>query len=195
MIRLIFLLSIVLCQFWQNILELYARTVQNAYKTFQYYWHLRLPSENSHFTWPMCCHLVYAGASDTFVIASCAPYSFLLLPHTVNCVTFFFSTVNFFVFHFVCESNISGTAERICAKFTGKTCLVPRSDEFECQGQRSRWPRTKTHCPVPSPPPLAVTESNALTANNVMQQQTGPFRRRRGWFRRPACSLCLAKRL
>jgi len=26
--------------------------------------------------------------------------------------------------------NISGTAERICAKFTRKTCLVPHSDEF-----------------------------------------------------------------
>ena len=38
---------------------------------------------------------------------------------------------------FVCVWNISGTAERICAKFTEKTCLVPRSDEFEGQGQRS----------------------------------------------------------
>jgi len=28
------------------------------------------------------------------------------------------------VCHFVCESNISGTAERICAKFTVKKCLV-----------------------------------------------------------------------
>ena len=38
--------------------------------------------------------------------------------------------------------SISGTAERIRAKFTWKTCLVPRSDEFECQvkGQRSRSP-------------------------------------------------------
>jgi len=39
---------------------------------------------------------------------------------------------------FVCVWNISGTAERICAKFTGKTCLVPRSDEFEGQGQFRR---------------------------------------------------------
>ena len=38
----------------------------------------------------------------------------------------------------VCAWNISGTAERICAKFTRKTCLVPRSDQFECQGQRSK---------------------------------------------------------
>jgi len=33
---------------------------------------------------------------------------------------------------------MSGTTERICAKFTGKTSLVRRSDEFECQGQRSK---------------------------------------------------------
>jgi len=29
-----------------------------------------------------------------------------------------------------------GTTQWICAKFTGRTCLVPYSDEFECQGQR-----------------------------------------------------------
>jgi len=38
---------------------------------------------------------------------------------------------------FACVRNIPGTAERICAKFTRKTCLIPCSDEFECQGQRS----------------------------------------------------------
>jgi len=32
----------------------------------------------------------------------------------------------------------SGTAERICAKFTRKTCLVLRSDEFGCQDQKSK---------------------------------------------------------
>ena len=37
---------------------------------------------------------------------------------------------------FVRVWNISGTAERICSEFTRKTCLVPRSDEFE--DQRSR---------------------------------------------------------
>jgi len=44
-------------------------------------------------------------------------------------VMFCFSSVwDFFLrFHFVCESNISGTAEWICAKFTGKTCFVERS--------------------------------------------------------------------
>jgi len=34
--------------------------------------------------------------------------------------------------------------ERICAKFIWKTCLVPRLDQFEGQGQRSRSPGTKT---------------------------------------------------
>jgi len=47
------------------------------------------------------------------------------------------------LFVFVCVSSILGTAERICAKFTRKTCLVLRSDEFECQGQRSRSSGTK----------------------------------------------------
>ena len=30
------------------------------------------------------------------------------------------------------------TAERICAKFTRKTCLVVRTEEFECHGQKSK---------------------------------------------------------
>ena len=46
-------------------------------------------------------------------------------------------------FLFVYIWNISGTAEQICAKFTRKTCLVRRSDEFEGQGQRSRPPGQK----------------------------------------------------
>jgi len=45
----------------------------------------------------------------------------------------FFGAVDDFCF-FVCESHISG----ICAKFTGKTCLIPRSEEFECQGPWSK---------------------------------------------------------
>ena len=58
-----------------------------------------------------------------------------LLPHARK-VLFLALSVTFSFF--VCASNISGTAERICTKFTGKTCLLPRSDEFECQGQRSK---------------------------------------------------------
>jgi len=42
------------------------------------------------------------------------------------------------LFFFVCVWSISATAKRICAKFTGRTCLVPRSDKFECQGQRRK---------------------------------------------------------
>ena len=57
------------------------------------------------------------------------------LPQAVNCIRFCFWRC---LWHFVCVWNISGTAERICAKFTGKTCLIPRSEEFECQGQRSK---------------------------------------------------------
>ena len=48
-----------------------------------------------------------------------------------------------FHFLFVCVSDISVTAKRICTTFTVKMCLVPRSDELECQGQRSRSPGTK----------------------------------------------------
>jgi len=42
-----------------------------------------------------------------------------------------------------CVWNISGSIERICAKFTRKTCLVPRTDELEGQGQTSSWTGTK----------------------------------------------------
>jgi len=61
--------------------------------------------------------------------------SYTLLPHAVNCVSVSDAVCDFFV----CVGlwNVSGTAERICAKFTGnwgKTCLVPRLDEFEGQG-------------------------------------------------------------
>ena len=70
-------------------------------------------------------------------------------------------------------------AERIWAKFTGKTCLVPRSDEFEYEGQRSRSPGTKKRA-VHSDHSPAATEWNALSANDVTQQRTAPFRRCRG---------------
>jgi len=76
------------------------------------------------------------------------------------------------------ENNISGTAEWICAKFTGKTCLGPRSEEFECQGQRSRSPGTKNTLCTPITP--AATEWNAFAVNNVAHEQTEPFGRCRG---------------
>ena len=59
-----------------------------------------------------------------------------LLPYASNVQFLALSPVTFSFF--VCASNISGIAERICAKFTGKTCSVHRSKKFECQGQRSK---------------------------------------------------------
>ena len=47
---------------------------------------------------------------------------------------------------FVSHSDISGTLNGFV-----KTCLVSRSDEFECHGQRSRSPGTKTRLALPSP--------------------------------------------
>jgi len=61
-----------------------------------------------------------------------AALQFLL--HAVNCVRFCFWHCDFFV----CVWNIPGTAERICAKFTQKTCLVPHSHEFEGQGHQGQ---------------------------------------------------------
>jgi len=76
-----------------------------------------------------------------------------------------------------------GTAERICAKFTEKTCLVPHSDEFQCQGQRSKVKVTRDKKrAVHSHHSPAATEWNTLAANDVTQQKTGQFRRCRGWF-------------
>ena len=80
-------------------------------------------------------------------------------------------------------TSVSGMAERICSKFTGKTCLVPVSDQFECEGQKSKVKVTREkqramnsrHSP-------AVCEWYALAANNVKQQYTGPFHRCRGRF-------------
>ena len=59
------------------------------------------------------------------------------------CVRFMFGKTSLASSFYVCVWNISGTSERICARFTRKMCLVPRSDEFEGQGERSRWPGTK----------------------------------------------------
>jgi len=43
---------------------------------------------------------------------------------------------------------ISGMAEWICARFTGKRCFVPRLEKFECQGQRGhQGQKTTFFCP------------------------------------------------
>jgi len=57
----------------------------------------------------------------------------------VNCGRFcVFAAVS--LCSFVCVWNISWTSERICAKFTGKTCFVPCSDEFVGQGHQGQKP-------------------------------------------------------
>ena len=83
-----------------------------------------------------------------------------------------------------------------------KICVVPRSDEFECQGQWSRSPGQKTRCVLPPPPgsermalsaarrtvmrslqtTLNLLDYNVVMTfsfnnnnNNVMKQQMKPF--------------------
>jgi len=70
------------------------------------------------------------------VSLSPAPYlwpliDFGFLLHTVNCGRFVFGAV-------FCVWNISGTAERICAKCAWKMCLVPRLEEFKGQGHHGQ---------------------------------------------------------
>jgi len=108
-----------------------------------------------------------------------------------------FSTVCDF---FVCASNISGTAERICAKFTVNMCLVPRSDEFECQGQRWRSPGTKIEKLLRYPHWQCIGRRALYAVHDVIRVrvQSGPFHRSRGGdgsacWRRLACGVCWVK--
>jgi len=82
-------------------------------------------------------------AGQPRLIRSLNIYVWSILPHAVNCGRFCFWRRQYGFFMFVYEIS-PGTAEQICAKFTRKMCLVPRLDEFESQGQRSRSPRTNT---------------------------------------------------
>jgi len=75
----------------------------------------------------------------------------------------------------------------MCTKFRGNACFVPRSHEFECQGQRSRS-LGKTRSALPSLR-AAATEWKALVAN-VTQQRTAPFRRCQGVIS-AACVRCM----
>jgi len=52
-------------------------------------------------------------------------------------------------------------------------CLVPRFDEFQCQGQ-VKVTRDKK-CAVQSYHHPVAMEWNALAESNVVQQQMGPF--------------------
>ena len=90
---------------------------------------------------PMCPHGRAHSRHHTIEPSACGGDAFLCQITLTTCF-------------FVCVWNILGMAERICAKFIRKTCLVPhpRSDEFECQGQRSRSPGTKNAlCTVITP--------------------------------------------
>ena len=115
-------------------------------------------------TFCVCCGSGYKTATVIYSLTlrsvtavACSlggPALIRLLPHASK-VLFLAPSVTFI---FLCVSNVSWTNERICAKFTLKTCLVPRSDEFECQGQRSRSPGTKDALSSPvTPPPAAYT--------------------------------------
>ena len=56
-----------------------------------------------------------------------ASHSVIFTARSELCKVLFLALSMTFLFVlFVCESNISRTAERICAKFTGKTCFIPR---------------------------------------------------------------------
>jgi len=65
---------------------------------------------------------------------------------------------------------MAGTAERICAKFTRKTCLVLRWDELECQDQKSKVmvTRDKNALYIDNAPAVWTTW-NGLVADNVAQ--------------------------
>jgi len=68
---------------------------------------------------------------------------------------------------------MAGTAERICAKFTWKTCLVLRSDELECQGQKPKVEvirDKKTRCALTTPPQYGRNGTASLQITSRTQQ-------------------------
>jgi len=82
---------------------------------------------------------------------------------------------------------MTGTAERICTKLAWKTCLVLRSDEFECQGQKSNVKVTRlknTLCTHNTPGHRPNGTRSLLITSR--KQQTRRFRRCRG-VTSPAC--------
>jgi len=75
-------------------------------------------------------------------------------------------------------------------KFTRKTYLVLRSEQFERQGQRSRSPRTKTCCALLTPPRLWTNRTPSLHITSH-KQQTRRFDRCRGVsMSSPGCAGC-----
>jgi len=90
----------------------------------------------------------------------------------------------------------------MCAKFTGKTCLVPRSDEFECQGQSSKVKvtRDKTEIIAASSPMTMHCKACAVCAANDVQQRRDHSVSAEGGDRvtevhGDACGVCLVKHL
>jgi len=84
-------------------------------------------------------------------------------------------------------------AERICAKFTGKTCLVPRSDEFECQVSTSKvkgHEGQKMRSALPSPPSSDGMECARCKCRHAAAAGTIPSLRGGGWFWWLVCCLC-----
>jgi len=70
-------------------------------------------------------------------------------------------------------TNILGIAEGICAKFTEKMCLLPRSDELNVKVKGQGHNGQNTCLAVPSLP--AAYKWYVLNASSVQQQQTPPF--------------------
>jgi len=76
---------------------------------------------------------------------------------------------------FVSASNISGTAERICAIFTGKTCLVLAQTSLNVKVKGQGHQGQKTSSVLPSH--RAAYKWYAIAANSVQQQWMVPFHR------------------
>ena len=73
-----------------------------------------------------------AGVIDCTPATNVKPVSsHIIAARSKLCKVLFLALSVTFLF-FVCESNISGMAKQ------RKTCLVPRSDKFECQDRRSK---------------------------------------------------------
>jgi len=74
----------------------------------------------------------FGGATCLLTTSSIVPRRLITARSELrNVLSVCFSAVCDFVLFGYETSGDSGTAERICAKFTGKTCLVPGSDKIE----------------------------------------------------------------
>jgi len=92
-------------------------------------------------------------------------------------------SVTVFFFLFCLRINISGTAERICAKIHVEDVFGPSlgrvwKSRSKVKGQGHQGQKTRCACTL---------------INDVPQQRTAPFRRCQGWFRWLACGLRLVK--